>query len=847
MAGIHKTRGNQPSTRTRADTPDPARTPKGTATSPAARADSVERSKRPAATGPVPSGNGPGRSSGVTLRNLVPVAPGVELGRNGLVVDGAGSARDAGVTRGSVGVLYEAARRTSALDAPAFKSLSAGQRARLMEQLTPFLLFDRDAKARDSGLGVKSRASSFALLQQLCASMKTADGKARAELAGILVGAAEAEKHPGLRRQMILGLEGLSARALTTADVKLRTQLTSELAPPAPPYDAWFGKDKAPEFRVRQYVMDEFYKDELANYRAMGFEVKELGKGRAVATKDLVDPTGKNPTVKARVEVTQQDANVFDAMGDPRVHAVIYSGHSQLGAVGKISMEHAPAMRGDKLVAMFACRTKQNLPSLRDEFPGAHLLVSNNGTYGHDDRLVTSALFDGIARRSSYAAMEKDAEKRGPWEKNNYLFPHNEEQWRHVDLDRDGLTDVSGGRRDVLYNVDIRRQAGQSISFKPREVSGDVAGLDGKRVSDAVAWFNTEFHYWTEDFGNAVEKKRQDHFTGDGWFKSANPDEVVRITPGEGNPPVWRVKVNAAYSHLAPDAITMMVTYELARAVTAQTRPQENAYDNRMRSLAMVGAYVNYHVEFSDTADNLLRTFAERYGFPPTLSWPVVEKAINSDEHAEASAQVVGWLEKGMQYPFLEVNPTRSSLAFRTEVQKALDVLRASKVPVAQAAFEAIVSGRVKVDTLNDLNREDFLHVRKDLAKDGVKVDAEEFLNLHDDKSKAMRAITSSIDGYMWDDRVYIATGRQPRDLAATLVHEVNHVFNESEEHYATPKDALREEYRAFYCEDWVRTGKTPTKARCQEIKENVIRDYALKGVSPADIPDVPPGVLVPA
>jgi len=203
-------------------------------------------------------------------------------------------------------------------------------------------------------------------------------------------------------------------------------------------------------------------------------------------------------------------------------------------------------------------------------------------------------------------------------------------------------------------------------------------------------------------------------------------------------------------------------------------------------------------------------------------------------------------LEKGMQYPFLEVNPTRSSLTFRTQVQKALDVLRTSDVPLARATFEAIVSGRVKVDTLSDLSRPDFLKLRKELLPEGIKLDVADFMKLHDEKSGAIRAITSSIDGYMWDDRVYVALDRPAKELAATLVHEVNHVINASEDNYKTPKDALREEYRAFYVEEWLKTGKQPNKTRCKEIKEEVIETYGLKGVTPADVADLPPGVLSP-
>jgi hypothetical protein len=39
--------------------------------------------------------------------------------------------------------------------------------------------------------------------------------------------------------------------------------------------------------------------------------------------------------------------------------------------------------------------------------------------------------------------------------------------------------------------------------------------------------------------------------------------------------------------------------------------------------------------------------------------------------------------------------------------------------------------------------------------------------------------------------------------------------------------------------------GTKMTAARCKELKQRVIDDYGIKNVTPADIPDVPPGVIV--
>jgi hypothetical protein len=201
-------------------------------------------------------------------------------------------------------------------------------------------------------------------------------------------------------------------------------------------------------------------------------------------------------------------------------------------------------------------------------------------------------------------------------------------------------------------------------------------------------------------------------------------------------------------------------------------------------------------------------------------------------------------LERGMEHGFLEVNATRTTAKFRRYVAAAVDELRNSNAKVAKVALDAIESGRVRVDTLDDLTRDDYARVRRDYMKDGT-VLPEKF-DPDDHKSRAWRAITQDLNGYMWDDRIYITWGQSPKQLASTLVHEVNHVLNKSEEHYRGDKAALREEYRAFYVEALFASGGNGplSAAKCREIKEGVIRDYALKRVTVDDVADVPPGFI---
>ena len=92
----------------------------------------------------------------------------------------------------------------------------------------------------------------------------------------------------------------------------------------------------------------------------------------------------------------------------------------------------------------------------------------------------------------------------------------------------------------------------------------------------------------------------------------------------------------------------------------------------------------------------------------------------------------------------------------------------------------------------------------------------------------------------------YVSKGLSPKALAATLVHEVNHILNRSEEHYRGDAAIFREEYRAFYSEAIFRAEPVDDPDFCRRLKEHVIDLYGLDGVSPDDLPDVPPGKFTP-
>lgn len=157
--------------------------------------------------------------------------------------------------------------------------------------------------------------------------------------------------------------------------------------------------------------------------------------------------------------------------------------------------------------------------------------------------------------------------------------------------------------------------------------------------------------------------------------------------------------------------------------------------------------------------------------------------------------------DRGTSARFVEVDPTHTNATFRAYIHKALDKLVAHDSDLAQLTADSIRAGKVRIDELADLTCADFERVRKDLPDLGLT--AADFALLKRRGSEVTAAIAGEIDGYMWSNRIYVSRGQDAQRLAATLVHEVNHVINRSEVGYYDdlPTSAFLHEYRAFHAE----------------------------------------------
>lgn len=196
--------------------------------------------------------------------------------------------------------------------------------------------------------------------------------------------------------------------------------------------------------------------------------------------------------------------------------------------------------------------------------------------------------------------------------------------------------------------------------------------------------------------------------------------------------------------------------------------------------------------------------------------------AVTGDDEVGEASDGKGDRSAGSRFD--EVDPSHSTKTFRDYIGKALDKLDAHDSQLARLTLWSIESGFVKIDELRDLTCADFERVRADLP--GAHLEPADRATLHARGSAAAKAIENELDGYMWSNRIYVSRGQTPTRLAATLIHETNHVLNRSEVGYYDdlPTSAFIHEYRAFYAESLF----DPEEYAGIDLVDYVIENYEL-------------------
>ena len=119
----------------------------------------------------------------------------------------------------------------------------------------------------------------------------------------------------------------------------------------------------------------------------------------------------------------------------------------------------------------------------------------------------------------------------------------------------------------------------------------------------------------------------------------------------------------------------------------------------------------------------------------------------------------------------------------RKKVELAKDELRRTDAAFAKRVLAALDDGSVKVFPFCQMAPQHFEHFRADTDLSAFGATPEEqWRRLRDGQTRGMRSVHAQLDGYMWDDHVYIATGGDLKMTVETLAHEAEHVFRKAHE-----------------------------------------------------------------
>jgi hypothetical protein len=383
--------------------------------------------------------------------------------------------------------------------------------------------------------------------------------------------------------------------------------LHAQLVPSAPPVDAWTDGGKK-TLVVRHMIHPEFWGEELGYYtKKNGWKLlsRDAKTGARVYERTDAGVDGRPPQ-KTRVTITRGELDFLEGMGDEKTHAIVYSGHSALGANGSQSVFDAPESTPgvSKLALLMCCRGKDNYAEFMNRFPDASLITTDTFTYSDPEHSRIRSFYDTLIGRRSYRDMRKGFQRVDLWDepKDNYVFPDESRRIFWSDADADGRMDRAAHAGDALFDVDARRAGGDFVR--------------------AVAFVNSELFYHWE-----IEHERGTRFTygpafGDrvvagGALEDARPGEVVRVeakTPrGRDEPRYWEVRYAPRAADEDRDLYAGRVTAHTVAAL-AEEHFGEARGTEALRAVLMGGQAIHYLCVYDDVAPEVMKRYLEDMG-----------------------------------------------------------------------------------------------------------------------------------------------------------------------------------------------------------------------------------------
>lgn len=514
------------------------------------------------------------------------------------------------------------------------------QRERLLKDLTQAV---KSAPRGDSYEAVLERAATATMLLALA---RTSPAEVRTAAVETYVQAMGREPDFLSRSSMQENL-AFDRLPLSKAQQAVMEKIQLENLPNTSPFGEWFGTSKHPKLEVRHYVMEDFWKVELAAHQKRGFRVESQTATSAVLKGVRKDPTGKSPDLTVHIKMKKTHENVLRDMDDPSVHMILYSGHAQLGAVVDQSVAMAPKiMRGTKWVQIFGCRAGQSEPAIRGKFRGVHLTTTRKSSYSEDDAKVLDQAFDMIARRDGYSSIKPRLKSKTLIQgEKNYDFPNDPRHLLNSDTDGDALKNSSALGPDRFYDPARRFARGGSHSFELVEQSPDPQKISGQKLDQGIGFYNTSLYYFAQENRAApITFDKTDSLLSGGWFVSSK-DEMSRITESKRDGKTWyKVALNSRLAPRSREVVTAVTVMESHLHLVKKDHGTVTEKD-KLQGAMQVAEYLDQYVKTSTDVDTVLKGFTKHYGITG-FSYEVYYKASQSvGGHGNPTA-AVGALKK---------------------------------------------------------------------------------------------------------------------------------------------------------------------------------------------------------
>jgi hypothetical protein len=422
----------------------------------------------------------------------------------------------------------------------------------------------------------------------------------------------------------LLSFEGLTT-SLSAAQ-KARLSAVEDVIMPKRPLVEEYTNNRTETLEVRHTIHPEFWAEELRYFnKTNGFTLEKDGANEKEFSGLIKDPKGIKPPLKVHIVVKKDELDYLAAMSDPKVHVILYSGHSAVGGNGSQAIQAAGKMVGKypKLTMAANCRGKDNYPEFTNKWPTAHAIMTEHPTYGPSGQARVKALFETLAAGESYKYMRKLSEERW-WDEpaTNYFYPDEKRKYRFMDSDEDGKIDLSKFGVDRVFDVDSDIQA--------------------TKFHRALNYANSQlFYHWEVDAENGVRghygKAYSDSLHAVGPMADPKKGELIRVEPREGERGQKAFAVTFNKDLVKRSSQNVLGGHVTAQAIMALAIDRDGKLNRReaLRAALMGAQAVHYLDVYVDTSPVSYRKYFSEIGLTKSMKEKDIEAIFSKfDAHA---------------------------------------------------------------------------------------------------------------------------------------------------------------------------------------------------------------------